>query len=600
MNAAPRIRAPQFHCGMRSGGWWGTRRRFTRRGGGSASEPPKGVVTMTSEAELQENRVRRGEALREHGASPFPSVSYYEREQQQRDELLLEVQDEAFVKALPHEADLSEADLQAPERQRPLFGRLVAKRGPFLVLRTPKGDAQALVRPDALNEAEAAALKLVDLADHVSVSGIPIQTRTGAMALRASRFSVLAKAHLPPPAKWHGLKDVEKRYRERYVDLFANPDVAHVFRARSVMTDALRDFLRNEGFLEVETPLLHSVRGGATAKPFRTHHNALDLPLYLRIAPELYLKRLIVGGLERVFEIGRTFRNEGISTRHNPEFTLLEFYSAYTSYEDLMKIGERLIRGADAAIEKSFPGLRAERSFTLEDAWPRVSLRQALIDCGQAAEAGKLKASRYREALKPEVIYDAEAFLKVYAAIRENEAAEANRKSTFSTYGEAIFDVFEEVAEPVLTKLYRTEDGTKSLPVFLHEYPAEVSPLARRNDKDPRFVDRFELFVDGKELANAFNELNDPEDQAARFRRQLEKQSEGDDEAMDFDEDYIRALAHGMPPTAGFGLGVDRLAMMLLGQDSIRDVLAFPLLRPALETTSEDAGTGSKAKETGK
>ena len=535
---------------------------------------------MATEDELRQTRLNKAERLKELGVLPYPNTfrTTPELEQKRREVVKLAANEEACAK-LPLEDELAE-----DAAQMPLFGRVVAKRGPFLVIRTPDGDAQSLVRPDSLPESDAAMLKLVDLADHVLVHGPLIRTKTGALALSARSYQHLGKALLPPPAKWHGLKDVEKRYRERYVDLFANPAVAEVFRARTQMIQSFRRFLDARDFLEVETPLLHAVRGGAAAKPFDTHHNALDLDLIMRIAPELYLKRLLVGGFDRVYEIGRAFRNEGISTKHNPEFTILEFYMAYATYEDLMDLVVDMIRSVDGELRARFPELTAQRSFDLLAEWQRVPMRQAIADRLTRAGQGEVPTTMWSEALSPDAVRDEAAFAAACdAMLPKLDNAAQKQLGLCQTHGERVFAVFEQIVEPVLTSLYRTPNGAQSVPVFVTEFPWEVSPLARRNDDDPAFVDRFELFIDGRELSNAFSELNDPNDQAARFEAQLENRERGDEEAMDFDADYIRALSHGMPPAAGFGLGVDRMVMLLCNQPSIRDVLLFPLLRPEAE-----------------
>jgi lysyl-tRNA synthetase, class II len=530
---------------------------------------------VASEDELIDSRRSKAAALEEAGTQPWPNDFRVDAEAERRRR--------AFLR-LAHD-EQARADLPGEEGplgdETILYGRVVAKRGPFLVLRTPFGDAQALVRPENLPADEAAQLAQLDLADHVSVRGSAIKTRTGAAALRVTGYRHVAKALLPPPAKWHGLKDVEKRYRERYVDLFANPEVADVFRARGLIVQRLRRFLDEHAFLEVETPLLHQVRGGATARPFHTHHNALDLDLYLRIAPELYLKRLLVGGLDRVYEIGRAFRNEGISTRHNPEFTILEHYMAYATHEDLMDLTEPMLRSVDAAVCEHFPSLTGERSFELHDQWVRVPMRRAILDRLERSGRDGLEPTPFDGLFDEGTLDDPDALVAALGRAADRLDPETRKAlDRCASYGERIFALFEHVAEPALPALYRTDDGERSLPVFVTEFPVEVSPLARRNDDDPRWVDRFELFVDGREIANAFSELNDPDDQAERFRGQLAARARGDEEAMDFDADYVRALLHGMPPAAGFGLGVDRFVMLLCGQPSIRDVLLFPLLRP--------------------
>lgn len=526
---------------------------------------------MASEEDLIEARRKHAAELASANTLPFPNG--FRGDDAARRELLSIANDPDKVAQLPGEGEVPEG---APTY--PLYGRVMAKRGPFLVIATPYGSAQALVRPENLNEQGATALKLVDLADHVFVRGPIMRTKTGALALRAVEYEHLGKAMLPPPAKWHGFTDVEKRYRERYVDLFANPGVADVFRARNLIVKELRRFLDTRDFLEVETPILHPLLGGATARPFNTHHNALDIPLYMRVAPELYLKRLVVGGFDRVYELGRTFRNEGVSARHNPEFTILELYMAYATYEDLMDMTEEMLRGIDAAVRVQFPQLTQERAFDLQTKFARVPMRQVVVD---AAKQGP-----WAELLTQDVVYDAARLadaVQQMIASKKLSREEYKELSKAKTYGRCVFALFEALGEPALSTLYRTADGEKSLPVFVIEHPIDVSPLARRNDQNPDWCDRFELFIEGREVANAFNELNDPDDQAARFRAQLENRAGGDEEAMDFDADYIRALQHGLPPTAGFGIGVDRLVMFLCGQASIRDVLLFPLLRREVE-----------------
>ncbi|MEZ4409109.1 MAG: amino acid--tRNA ligase-related protein [Polyangiales bacterium] len=409
----------------------------------------------------------------------------------------------------------------------------------------------------------------------------------GAGEVRAAADQEL---HAHPERVVRHRRRVETRYRQRYADLIANfPEVPRVFRARSLIVKALRDWFDREDFLEVETPTLQSIRGGATALPFVTHHNALDLDLYLRVAPELYLKRLIVGGLQRVYEIGRVWRNEGLSTRHNPEFTILEFYQAWATYEVLMDETEDLVTSCDRALLDRYPQYGEGRTFSLARPWRRVRMLDAVTHAldrrhpDLAALWDKGAALTNWQHLRDEVIANA----PMPPATREHFTRAA-------TAGELLFTLFETYAEGHLTDDYRSDDGSVSVPVFIVDYPFDVSPLARKTDPDKQeerygagfpvtFTDRFELFVEGRELANAFSELNDPDDQAERFRGQLVNRERGDAEAMDFDADYIRALSYGMPPTAGFGLGVDRLVMLLTGQKAIRDVVLFPLLRPETE-----------------
>jgi lysyl-tRNA synthetase class 2 len=539
---------------------------------------------MASEDELRDARRAKVPTLEGAGSRAFPNdFRVNEAMESRRREIVALANGPAEERAqLPEESEL-----EGGEAESWIYGRVIAKRGPFLVLRTPYGDVQTLVRPKdskdvktPLSLEEQQVAQVVDLSDHVAARGPLVKTRTGELAVRAHAYRHVGKAMLPPPAKWHGLTDVEKRYRERYVDLWANPEVGHVFRARSLIVQTLRAELDGRGFLEVETPLLHSVRGGATAKPFHTHHNALDLDLYLRIAPELYLKRLLVGGFDRVYEIGRNFRNEGISTRHNPEFTMLEFYQAYATYEDLMDLAEAMLKAVDSVVRQRFADLAENRPFDLQAPWARVPMRDALVAGANAAGHAITRAD-----------VDDDTKLKAFAEklLPSLEHAERKHLGGSRTHGERVFALYEILAEPRLPELYRSPDGSHSVPVFITEYPFEVSPLARKNDADPRWVDRFELFVEGREVANAFSELNDPDDQAERFRAQLDNRDRGDEEAMDFDEDYIRALSVGMPPAAGFGLGVDRLVMLLCNQASIRDVLLFPLLRPEAKRDDDAA-----------
>lgn len=477
-----------------------------------------------------------------------------------------------------------------------VLGRLTARRGfgkaSFLRLRDGSGEIQLFAKQDLLKEAFGV-LEDVDIADHVEARGRPMVTKTGELSLELTALRLITKALRPLPDKWHGLVDVDIRYRQRYLDLISNPEVATSLRARSLVLQGIRSFLDERGFLEVETPTLHTLIGGATARPFTTHHNALDLDLFLRIAPELYLKRLLVGGYERVYEIGRCYRNEGISTRHNPEFTMLELYQAYATYETLMDSTEELLRYVDGFLEERLSRLglgatyskwRAARPFTFAEPFERVPMKHAL--------AFAIERVGLPEDVKDQLVVGSEHAPSGSEAgfLAEQQASERAARVDWpnlrralgraANEGERVFAAYEYIAEPFLCEDYLSRDGTQSRPVFIIDYPTEVSPLARRKESDPSLVDRFELFVHSRELGNAFSELNDPDDQAERFRAQVAAKARGAEETMDYDSDYIRALEHGMPPAAGFGLGIDRLTMALTNEPSIRDVIAFPLLRP--------------------
>ena len=459
-----------------------------------------------------------------------------------------------------------------------IAGRVVALRtmgkASFLSLRDRTGDLQIFVKKDKVGEHAYELLKLTDLGDIAFARGRAMRTRTGELSIEAAEFRVLTKALRPPPEKWHGLTDHETRYRQRYVDLATNLEVREIFRRRTKIIAGIRRFLDDHDFLEVETPVLHKPEeaGGAAARPFETHHNALDIDLKLRIALELHLKRLIVGGLERVYEIGRVFRNEGIDRRHNPEFTMLEFYQAYATYEDLMSLTEEMISRLSTEVtgsdEVTFQGVRIKYA----PPWPRLSM------LGEVA-------SRYAVSGTASQQLDALGGLdepRWLGPVRDGEVRA--RFARAATTGEKIAWAFEALVEPVLPK---------DRPCFVVDFPLEVSPLARKRDSEPRLVDRFEAFAGGMEIANAFSELNDPRDQEARFRAQVELAARGDEEAMPWDRDYVRALEHGMPPTAGEGIGIDRLAMLFTDSASIRDVVLFPLLRPELEAGLRETAAAS-------
>ncbi len=553
----------------------------------------------SGEDALIQARRDKAESLRARGENPFANDARLEDRTRVSE---LRARAEAALLEPKHELRYS------PEWVQQIFGsdtvhvvgRLVARRGmgkaSFLRLRDASGEIQLFAKQDVMGAAFSA-LEPIDIADHVEARGALMVTKTGELSIELRELRLLTKALRPLPDKWHGLTDTDLRYRHRYVDFVANPEAAAVLRARSLIVSGLRDFLDSEEFVEVETPTLHTLIGGALARPFTTHHNALDLSLFLRIAPELYLKRLLVGGFERVYEIGRCYRNEGISTRHNPEFTMLEFYQAYATYDTLMTLTERLVRHVDRFLEQRLAGLGLAqyyagwveaRPFALDQPFARVPMARAVQS---AAERAALPAAELLERLEALAFgekgaprnHEADGWVGEYKARSERAKSIdwTNLRRALghcASPGERLFVAYEYLAEPFLVEDYRA--GDKSLPVFIIDYPIEVSPLARKKDADPSLTDRFELFVHGRELCNAFSELNDPDDQAARFRAQVEAKARGAEETMDYDADYVRALEHGMPPAAGFGMGVDRLTMMLTGQPSIRDVIAFPLLRP--------------------
>ena len=433
-----------------------------------------------------------------------------------------------------------------------LAGRMMTRRimgkASFINLKDMSGTIQVYLKRDDLGEAAYEAFKHWDLGDILGVEGTVFRTRTGELSVHASAVRLLVKSLRPLPEKWHGLTDLEARYRQRYVDLIVNDDARRVFRTRSRAIEFIRSFLAARDYLEVETPMMQAIPGGATARPFITHHNALDMQLYLRIAPELYLKRLVVGGMERVFEINRNFRNEGLSPRHNPEFTMLEFYAAYADYRELMDLTEQLLR--ELALHVLGEPVVQYQGHTLDFSQPfrRYTVVESILSFNPGIAAEELSTLERAQSLA--------ALLKVPV---EKSAG----------LGRVITDIFEKTVEPKLID-----------PTFITEYPAEVSPLARRNDANPFVTDRFELMIAGREIANGFSELNDPEDQAERFRAQVAAKAAGDDEAMHYDDDYITALEYGLPPTAGEGIGIDRLVMLLTDSASIRDVLLFPHLRP--------------------
>jgi len=443
-------------------------------------------------------------------------------------------------------------ELEALGVEVAVAGRMLLKRvmgkASFATLQDMSGRIQLYITSDALGAQMHESFKHWDLGDIIGASGPVFKTRTGELSLKVTKLRLLAKALRPLPEKFHGLSDQEQRYRQRYVDLITNTESRDVFVKRSKIVQAIREFFVARGYLEVETPMMHSIPGGAAARPFATHHNALDMQLFLRIAPELYLKKLVVGGMEKVFEINRNFRNEGISTRHNPEFTMLEFYEAYQDYHYLMDLTETLFREVAQNVVGSVALNYQGVAIDLGQPFDRLTMAQAIHKYNAHYSLAELA--------KPE-------YLKVALAPLDVEV--------FPTDGVGVLQLklFEATTEDKLVQ-----------PTFIVAHPTDVSPLARANDANPAVTDRFELFITGRELANGFSELNDPEDQAARFRRQVDAREAGDEEAMYYDADYIRAMEYGLPPTAGEGIGIDRLVMLLTDSPSIRDVILFPQLKP--------------------
>ena len=429
-------------------------------------------------------------------------------------------------------------------------GRILAKREfgktAFLTIRDRSGIIQIYIKKALLSENDFEVYTLSEVGDFIGVQGTLFRTKTGELTIRAFQYRLLTKALRDLPEKFHGLKDVETRYRQRYLDLIVNNDVKDVFIKRSQIIKEIRDFFTNHGFIEVETPMMHSLVGGAAAKPFITHHNALDMSLYLRIAPELYLKRLVVGGIERVFELNRNFRNEGVDTKHNPEFTMIEWYMAYADYNILMDMIEELVTHLAKKINNSEKLEYGNLTIDLTRPWARLTMAQAIEKYGNISQD---EISTYEKA----------------------KQVAQNLKITIDAswgQGRLVSEIFETVAEEKLIN-----------PTFIIDYPKEISPLSKSKEDNPELTDRFELFVAGMELSNGFNELNDPIDQKERFQKQVDSRNAGDEEACMMDEDYIRALEYGLPPTAGAGMGIDRLVMLLTNKQSIRDVLLFPYMR---------------------
>ncbi|GAF66484.1 lysyl-tRNA synthetase [Bacillus sp. TS-2] len=447
-------------------------------------------------------------------------------------------------------SERTKEELETEEQEVILAGRVMTKRGKgkagFAHIQDLTGQIQIYVRKDAVGEDAYDIFNTVDIGDIVGVKGVAFKTKVGELSIKVTEFSLLSKSLRPLPDKFHGLKDVEQRYRQRYVDLIVNPDVRDTFIVRSKILQSMRRYLDGQGFLEVETPTMHSIAGGASARPFVTHHNALDMQLYMRIAIELHLKRLIVGGLEKVYEIGRVFRNEGVSTRHNPEFTMIELYEAYADYNDIMDLTEQLIAHIAQEVLGTTDIEYGDYQIHLKPEWKRVHMVDAVKEASgvdfwpeMTDEEARALAKEHRVPVKDTM-----------------------------TYGHVVNEFFEHYVEEKLIE-----------PTFVYGHPVAISPLAKKNPEDPRFTDRFELFIVGREHANAFSELNDPIDQRQRFEQQLVEREQGDDEAHMMDEDFVQALEYGMPPTGGLGIGIDRLVMLLTNSPSIRDVLLFPQMR---------------------
>ncbi|KJF88127.1 lysine--tRNA ligase [Photobacterium phosphoreum] len=449
--------------------------------------------------------------------------------------------------------EMTKEELEQAGHIYAIAGRVMAKRGPFLAIQDVSGRIQAYASKDVQKELKEKYSGL-DIGDIIGVKGTLHKSGKGDLYIEMDNYELLTKALRPLPEKFHGLTDQEMRYRQRYVDLIVNDDSRRAFIIRSKVVSAIRNFMVTKNFMEVETPMMHVIPGGATARPFITHHNALDIDMYLRVAPELYLKRLVVGGFERVFEINRNFRNEGLSPRHNPEFTMMEFYMAYADYHDLMDLTEEML--SSVAIDVLGSSKMPYGEFEVEFAGPyaRISMLDAIKQYNP--EHAEIQALTY------EGVADRELMVKIAKSVHVDV-------ESFWTCGQLLEEIFGETAEPQLMQ-----------PTFITEYPADISPLARRNDENPFITDRFEFFIGGREVANGFSELNDAQDQDQRFKAQVNAKDAGDDEAMYYDADYITALEHGLPPTAGQGIGIDRLVMLFTNTHTIRDVILFPAMRP--------------------
>ncbi|TCT18183.1 lysyl-tRNA synthetase class II [Melghiribacillus thermohalophilus] len=491
---------------------------------------------MTEELnDLMRARLEKLETLKEQGIEPFGDK--FERTFQSGD----------LKQTYDH---YSREDLEEQAVEAVIAGRIMTKRGKgkagFAHIQDLTGQIQIYVRKDTVGDETYELFKTADIGDIVGVTGVLFKTKVGELSVKARDFHILTKSLRPLPEKFHGLKDIEQRYRQRYLDLIMNPESRDTFITRSKIIQSIRRYLDENGFLEVETPMMHSIPGGAAARPFITHHNALDIPLYMRIAIELHLKRLIVGGLEKVYEIGRVFRNEGVSTRHNPEFTMLELYEAYADFHDIMDLTENLIAHVAKEVLGTTNIKYGDFDINLEPKWNRVHMVDAIKEHTGVDFWKKMNDEEAKQLAKEHGV-----------EIKET-----------MTFGHIVNEFFEQKVEDKLIQ-----------PTFVYGHPVEISPLARKNKEDARFTDRFELFIVGREHANAFSELNDPIDQRERFEAQLKEREQGNDEAHMMDEDFIESLEYGMPPTGGLGIGIDRLVMLLTDSPSIRDVLLFPQMR---------------------
>ena len=490
---------------------------------------------MEKASTIMDERKKKAETLRNMGINPYPAGYRY---------------DMTASEAIRQFGDMDGEALERGKKTFSMAGRIMAIRNfgkaSFIHIKDRTGRIQAYIRKDKIGDEPFKIFKYMDIGDFIGIKGTFFRTRTGELTVLANEIRLLSKSMKPLPEKWHGLTDVETRYRQRYLDLIVNDHVKEVFILKNRIIQSIRDFFSRREFLEVDTPMMQPVPGGAAARPFKTFHNALNMNLYLRIAPELYLKRLVVGGLERVFEINRNFRNEGISVQHNPEFTMLEFYMTYATYEDLMVLTEGLF---GHILQETLGGTSIEyqqKTIDFTPPWQRISLFDSLREIAGVKQ---------------------EALTDINAAIEFARSKEITLSRTDSL-GKILTKIFDQLVEPKLVQ-----------PTFIFGYPTEISPLSRRNDQNPDIVDRFELFIAGKEIANAFTELNDPVDQRERFIHQASLRESGDDEAQFMDEDFLTALEYGLPPTAGEGIGVDRVVMLLTDSPSIRDVIFFPHMR---------------------